>query len=253
VRSPTSFEEYAADGVLVLGGAAAILLQIGDPVVARGVALHSDFARRPMARLRSTLRYVYAVGLGSDQQSRLAAGAVNRAHARVTGARDAHRQLWVAATLHQVGVAVHEQVVGPLNPDVADEIYAASERLGTMLQLPPGAWPADRAAFAAYWAEAVADLEIGDDARAVARALLHNRAIPWWTRPAMPLVRVVTSGLLPGSVREAYGLPWHPRRYRAAIGLVRVLRRVTPRRLRELPSRRLLGGFDLEGQSARIL
>ena len=248
-----SFEEYAADGALVLGGAAAILLQVGDPVVARGVADHSDFARRPMVRLRSTLRYVYAVGLGSEQQSRLAAEAVNGAHARVTGATDAHRQLWVAATLHQVGVSVHEQLVGPLNPDVADEIYAASERLGTMLQLPRGAWPADRAAFAAYWTDAVSCLEIGDDARGIARDLLRNRAIPWWTRPAMPLVRVVTSGLLPASVREAYGLPWHPRRYRAAIGFIRLLRRVTPRRLRELPSRRLLGEFDLRGQSARIL
>ncbi len=243
VRSPTSFEEYAADGVLVLGGAAAILLQVGDPVVARGVAEHSDFARNPMARLRNTLRYVYAVGLGSEQQSQLAAGAVNRAHARVAGATDAHRQLWVAATLHHVGVSVHERVVGPLDPGVADEIYTASERLGTMLQLPAGTWPVDRAAFDSYWADAVAGLEVGDDARGIARDLLRNRAIPWWTRPAMPLVRAVTSGLLPTSVREAYGLPWHPRRYRAAMGFVRLLRRVTPRRLRELPSRRLLAGL----------
>jgi uncharacterized protein (DUF2236 family) len=248
-----TFEEYAADGVLVLGGAAAILLQISDPVVARGVAKHSDFARHPMERLRNTLRYVYAVGLGSEQQSTLAAGAVNRAHARVAGARDEHRQLWVAATLHQVGVTVHEQLVGPLPTEVADEIYAANERLGTALQLPPGAWPADRAAFAVYWADAVAALKVGDDARAIARDLLRNRAIPWWTRPAMPLMRVVTSGLLPATVREAYELPWHPRRYRAAIGLVRLLRRLTPRRLRELPSRRLLGAFDPKGQSARIL
>jgi uncharacterized protein (DUF2236 family) len=248
-----NFEEYAADGALVLGGAAAILLQIGDPVVARGVAEHSDFARHPMERLRSTLRYVYAVGLGSEQQSRLAAGAVNRAHAQVTGARDEHRQLWVAATLHHTGVSVHELLVGPLAPALADEIYAASERLGTALQLPAGTWPADRGAFDAYWADAVAGLEIGDEARGIARDLLRNRAIPWWTRPAMPLVRVVTSGLLPDSVREAYGLAWHPRRYRAAIGFVRALRRVTPRRLRELPSRRLLGEFDVRGQSARIL
>ncbi|HEY4152800.1 MAG TPA: oxygenase MpaB family protein [Pseudolysinimonas sp.] len=248
-----SFAEYAADGVLVLGGAAAILLQVADPVVARGVAQHSDFARNPMARLRNTLSYVYAVGLGSQQQTRLAAGAVNRAHARVTGATDTQRQLWVAATLHRVGMTVHEQLVGPLAPDLADEIYTASARLGTTLQLPAGTWPADRDAFAAYWADAVAGLEIGDDARSIARDLLRNRAIPWWTRPAMPLMRVVTSGLLPPSVREAYGLPWHPRQYRAAIGFVRGLRRVTPRRLRELPSRRLLGALDRKGQSARIL
>ncbi|HEU0206890.1 MAG TPA: oxygenase MpaB family protein [Pseudolysinimonas sp.] len=253
MKSPTSFEEYAADGVLVLGGAAAILLQVGDPVVARGVAEHSDFARRPVDRLRTTLRYVYAVGLGSQQHARLAARAVNRAHARVTGARDADRQLWVAATLHRVGVMLHEQVVGPLSPALADEIYAASERLGSSLQLPPGIWPADRPAFDRYWTDAVAGLDVGDDARAIAHDLLHSRAIPWWMRPAMPLVRVVTSGLLPDSVREAYGLPWHLRGFRAAIGFVRVLRRVTPRRLRELPSRRLLASFDAMGQSARIL
>ena len=251
MRSTAGFEEYAADGALVLGGAAAILLQVADPVVARGVAEHSDFARNPMKRLRNTLSYVYAVGLGSEQQSRLSAGFVDRAHEHVPGAKDPARQLWVAATLQQLGVAVHEQLAGPLAPDVADEIYAAGARLGTMLQLPPGAWPADRAAFAVYWTEAVAGLEVGEQARGIARELLHSRAIPWWTRPAMPLVRVLTSGLLPETVREAYGLPWHPRRYRAAMGFVRGLRRATPRRLRELPSRRLLAGLT-EGQSARI-
>ena len=235
-----SFEEYAADGALVLGGAAAILLQLGDPVVARGVARHSGFARDPMRRLRGTLSYVYAVGLGSAQQARLAAAIVDGAHTRVPGATDVHRQLWVAATLHRVGVTVHEELNGPLDPAVADEIYAAGARLGTMLQVPRGAWPADRAAFEAYWTDAIAALEIGDEARGVARDVLHSRAIPWWTQPAMPLIRVLTSGLLPVSVREAYGLPHHPARYRAAIGFVRVLRRLTPRRLRELPSRRLL-------------
>jgi len=261
MRSPTSFEEYAADGVLILGGAAAILLQVGDPIIARGVAEHSDFARRPMDRLRATLRYVYAVGLGSEQLSRLAAAAVNRAHVGVAGARSADRQLWVAATLHQVGVTVQEELGGPLPAWLADEIYAANARLGTALQLPAGVWPVDRAAFSDYWADAVTALEIGDDARGIARDLLRNHAIPWWTRPAMPLVRTLTSGLLPPSVREAYGLAWHPRRYRAAIAVVRVLRRVTPRRLRELPSRRLLGTgrrcpgrtLDETGQSARIL
>ena len=40
----TAFERYARDSTLVLGGAAAILLQIADPVVGRGVAAHSAFA-----------------------------------------------------------------------------------------------------------------------------------------------------------------------------------------------------------------
>ncbi|MDP9026133.1 MAG: DUF2236 domain-containing protein [Actinomycetota bacterium] len=235
-----NLEEYAADGVLVLGGAAAILLQLADPVVARGVAEHSSFASDPMRRLRNTLSYVYAIGLGDEEQQQLATRYVDARHRGIPGAQDAEHQLWVAATLHEVGRTVHEQVHGALAPDVADEIYAAGARLGTMLQLPEDAWPASRAAFAGYWAAAVAGLEITDVARATAHELLHSRAIPWWSRPAMPLVRTVTGGLLPESVREAYGLPHHPRRYRAAIGFARVLVRVTPRRIRELPSRRLL-------------
>lgn len=235
-----SFEEYAADGVLVLGGAAAILLQIADPVVARGVAEHSSFATDPMRRLRNTLGYVYAVGLGSAEQGAIAAHLVDRAHAGIPGARDAERQLWVAATLHEVGRSVHEQVHGSPPSDVADQIYAAGARLGTMLQLPHGAWPQDRVAFAAYWNATIATLDVGDDARGVAHELLHARAIPWWARPGMPLLRVVTVGLLPPRVRDAYGLTHRPRRYRAAIRFIRVLVRVTPRRLRELPSRRLL-------------
>ena len=55
------FERYARDGALVLGGAAAILLQVADPVVARGVGQHSAFADDPMRRLRHTLGYVYSV------------------------------------------------------------------------------------------------------------------------------------------------------------------------------------------------
>jgi uncharacterized protein (DUF2236 family) len=135
---------------------------------------------------------------------------------------------------------VHELVRGPLPVAIADEIYAAFERLGTALQVPAGAWPADRAAFDAYWADALTALEVTEPARAVARDLLRARAIPWWTRPAMPLVRTVTAGLLPARVRDAYGLAWHPRRFRAAVGFVRVLAAVAPRRLRELPARRLL-------------
>ncbi len=244
-----SLEEYAADGVLVLGGAAAILLQLADPVVASGVAEHSSFASDPMRRLRNTLSYVYAVGLGSEQQSQLMAAQVDRRHRGIPGATDAQHQLWVAATLHQVGRTVHEQVYGPLAPKVADQIYAAGARLGTTLQLPDGAWPASRADFVLYWTDAVAALDVTDSARATAHELLHSRAIPWWTRPAMPLVRTVTAGLLPESVREAYGLPHHAARYRAAIGFVRVLTRVTPRRLRELPSRRLLAALTARGSN----
>jgi uncharacterized protein (DUF2236 family) len=240
VTHSTGYERYARDSTLVLGGGAAILLQLADPVVAAGVAAHSAFADDPVRRLRHTLGYVYAIMLGDPDAVRRAAGYVDRAHAGVPGATDPARQLWVAATLYRVGVQVHELIRGPIDDELADELYAASAQLGTALQLPAAHWPADRVAFDRYWADAVPALQVGDDARAVARDLLHPRHVPLWVRAGMPLGRTLTAGLLPASVREAYGLPSRDRAFRRAVRLARVVARITPRRLRELPSHRLL-------------
>jgi uncharacterized protein (DUF2236 family) len=50
--------DVAREGVLLAGGARAILLQLANPAVGRGVARHSDFASNPLQRLRNTLSYV---------------------------------------------------------------------------------------------------------------------------------------------------------------------------------------------------
>jgi uncharacterized protein (DUF2236 family) len=240
VMQPRDYREYSAEGALIAGGGAAILLQLGDPVVAAGVAAHSDFSSEPMRRLRHTLAYVYAIGLGDPGHAAGAARTVNRAHAPVPGAFDPDHQLWVAATLYAVGMRMHTLLFGRMPAQLADEVYARSAQLGTALQLPPELWPPDRAAFALYWKDAVARLEVTDEARDVAERLLNPVAAPFWLRLAMPLGRVVTAGLLPASVRVAYGLPDEPRKFRTAIRVLRVLARITPRRVRALPSR-LLG------------
>ena len=237
---PRSYRDYASEGSLIIGGGAAILLQLGDPVVARGVAEHSGFASDPIRRLRHTLAYVYSIGLGSRSQSAEAARAVNHAHTPVPGAFDPERQLWVAATLYAVGARAHALLFGRMPERLADEVYARSAQLGVALQMPPELWPADRGAFARYWKDAVAGLVVTPEAREVADRLLHPAVAPLWLRMAMPLGRVVTAGLLPASVRAAYGLPDRPRAFRAAIRLIRVIVRLTPRRVRSLPSR-LLG------------
>lgn len=232
--------QFLADGALIPGGARAILLQVADPVVARGVAEHSDFAVRPMARLRNTLTFVYAVMLGTPEQASLVSRFVDLAHEGIEGATDARHQLWVAATLYESAMSMHVTLFGPLDDDSADEVYHAYAALGTALQVPAGDWPADRAAFAEYWNGAIANLQVTDAARQVARDLLNSRTAAWWVRLAMPLERVLTIGMLPQELRDAYELEHRPRAYRAAIWFVRVLARLTPRRVREWPSRHYL-------------
>ena len=93
-----------------IGGGCAILLQLAQPSVGRGVAEHSDFATRPYDRLINTLTYVTAVACGGDADIRAVHRSIGQAHARVHGeatdalpaysAFDPDLQLWVTATLY---------------------------------------------------------------------------------------------------------------------------------------------------------
>jgi uncharacterized protein (DUF2236 family) len=236
-------ERYASDGVLIVGGARAILLQVADPMVAAGVARHSDFAHRPIERLRNTLTFAYAVVLGTSEDAARVAGFVNRAHVPVNRAEDAALQLWVAATLYDTAVRVHDRVFQPAPDTLADELYRSYAALGTSLQMPAELWPADRRAFGEYWDARLSELSVTDDARRIARDLFAPVTAPTWLRAGLPLGRLLTLDLLPASIREAYGFDWSPhdhRRARRTWTVIRVLAHLTPHRLRAWPYRHYL-------------
>lgn len=210
------------------------------------MAEHSDFARRPQQRLVHTLAYVYAVVFGTADDAVVASAFVDRAHRPVDGADDPDRQLWVAATLYDSAVRMHEILLGPVDPSLAQAVLLAYEPLGRALRVPTGAWPTTVEAFERYWATHLDDLRVTDDARSVVRDLLHPRFAPAWIRAAMPVVRIVTVGMLPGSVRAAYGFAWGPREASRFARMIRVLRVVVaavPAPVRRLPHRVLLRGL----------
>lgn len=253
-RGPGSLADFASEALLIAGGGRAILLQIADPAVGRGVAAHTAFLRDPTARLRNTLAFVYAIGCGTPEDVGRAVALVNGAHRGVRGeaadgrpaydATDAGLQLWVAATLWDSAVRMHELVFGPLPAEAADRIYAEWTPVGASLQMPAELWPADRAAFAEYWDAAVDRLEVSEDARTVADALLSPAVAPLWMRLALPVGRLATAGLLPPRLRAGFGMPWGPRRERRFRLLLAVTRLVYPRlpaRIRHWPRDYCLG------------
>ncbi|MGN8049443.1 oxygenase MpaB family protein [Curtobacterium sp. 22159] len=234
---------FLTDSTPVVTGGRAILLQIADPVVAAGVRRHSDFARRPQQRLAHTLMFVYAVVVGSPADAAVATAFVERAHRPVEGADDVDRQLWVAATLFDSALQAHELFGDPVSPALAEDVLRAYAPIGTALRVPEDRWPTTVADFRAYWAATLPRLEVTDDARGVVRDLLHPRFAPLWVRAAMPLVRVVTVGMLPEVVRAQYRFAWGPReqrRFRRAVRLVRAVRAVAPGWLLRLPGPLLL-------------
>ena len=245
---PANMAEMAAESVLIGAGGRAILLQLADPAVGRGVAAHSDFQADPMKRLRNTLTYVYAVASGTPDDVELVRALVDRAHGPVRApatagdpgydAADAGLQLWVAATLYDSAVNLFELVYGPLDDATADRIYAEHATLGTALQMPAELWPADRDAFRAYWDARIEALAPVPGARVAVARVLHPTVGPLWLRVSMPIGRLLTAGLLPASVRAAFDLPWDAARERRFRRVLRIVCAVYPRlpaRLRHWP------------------
>ena len=139
VMQPRDYRQYAAEGALIAGGGAAILLQLGDPVVGRGgrraqrLLVRADAPAAAHPRATSTRS-----GSATRTRRPRPPASVNRAHAPVPGAFDPDHQLWVAATLYAVGTRMHTLLFGRMSAALADEVYARSEQLGTALQLPRG-------------------------------------------------------------------------------------------------------------------
>ncbi|WP_370254627.1 oxygenase MpaB family protein [Cryobacterium sp. Sr8] len=246
-------QDMGGEAVLIAAGGRSILLQIADPAIGHGVAGHSDFAARPLDRLRGTLTYVYAVTFGTEDEAAQATRQVNRAHGPVRGdgadgtpaysAFTPELQLWVAATLYDSAVTMHELVYGPMEDEVADTVYREYASLGTALQVPPDLWPPDRAAFRAYWRRRLTELRTDATTRSVAVQLLHPRTGPVWLRLAMPLGRLLTVGLLPPEVHRLYNLPWtaaSQRRFDRTVRLIAVVYPALPRRLRHWPKEHFL-------------
>lgn len=206
--------------VLLLGGGRALLMQLAHPLVARGVAEHSDFAADPLARLERTLTATYAVVFGSTAQAARAGNSVRAVHQRVTGvdyrADDPELLLWVHATLVDTALTVHRRFLRPLSPVDAERYYQESTRVAEVFGLSRDRQPEDLSAFRSYMDVMVRRLaeEMTDQSRQLAAAVLHPR-LPRLTAPVMAGVRQLTTGLLPSRLRRAYALGWDGRRQAA--------------------------------------
>ncbi|GGC16247.1 oxygenase MpaB family protein [Cellulomonas carbonis] len=229
---------------LLLAGPAALLLQVAHPLVAAGVAAHSDFVDDPLRRLRGTLDAVLTVTFGDTEQVRGAAARVAGAHAPVRGrlpvrvgdvaagtpyrAQDPTLARWVLTTLEWSAVRATEVFVRPLGPDERDAYHRDMGVLGVVLGVDARDLTTDWASVEELVTEHVAStLAVDGTARGLARDVLDP------TPPVLPrglrrLPALVAAGLLPPAVRIAYGLPWR-RRERAAFAVLRLtVRAVLP-------------------------
>ena len=221
-----------SESALLLGGGRALLMQLAHPAVAQGVADHSDFRADPFARLQRTLQATYTIVFGTTEEAHRAAASVNAVHERVQGsgysALDPELLLWVHATLVDTALRVHRRFLGPLPEADAETYYQQSCLIAELLGCPRSDQPEDLAAFRAYVRQMVATLEVTDEARTLAAAVLSPR-VPWVLGPAFGLVRQLTVGLLPPPLRVGYRLSWDPARQAAFTAATVTARQVLSR------------------------
>ncbi len=213
------------EGVLLLGGGRALLMQVAHPSVANGVAEHSSYRARRLGRLLRTLRLTLTIAFGSPAQAEAAAAAINAVHERVRGegyrATDPDLLTWVLATLIDTALVVYGRFVGPLPPEAAEAYYRDMQALGRVLGIPEGFMPPAVAQFEAYVAGMIDGLHVSDNGRAIADELLRPAS---WMWP----VREISAGLLPPGLRRQFGLSWGPRREWALDWSARASRAIIP-------------------------
>jgi uncharacterized protein (DUF2236 family) len=156
-------------------------------------------------------------------------------------AQDPELLLWVHATLIDSAIIAYDLFVKPLSADEKSLYYEDSKKLAQLFGIPDLIIPASPADFNAYMMRMVMSdaLAVGPMARSLAHEIVYPR--PWLLRPAAPLFRVVTAGLLPERLRNAYGLSWNERRekiFRLVAKAVRYSRPLLPRPLRIVPNAR---------------
>ena len=263
------------EAMLLLGaGPRALLLQIAHPLVAAGVAEHSDFRADPWARLSGTLRSYLRIVYGTadaarGEISRLGAlhrgirgnvieDAARRRHGSRYSALDPDLSLWVHATLVDSTIAAYDAWLEPLDREHRARYYEETLPVGRAFGIPASRLPPDLEAFESYVEAMLAPggpIEVGDVARELADGILHPPLGPAVAAAGWPFTRLAGAadavptrayswlfwpaiGLLPAHVREGYRLPWGPRQKLVSTWLVatwQAWRPALPPSFRQMP------------------
>jgi uncharacterized protein (DUF2236 family) len=246
------------EGVLMVGGGAALILQVAHPLVAAGVAEHSNYREDPWGRLYRTLDLTTKIVFGDTRTAEEAAERIRSVHKRVHGvtdedggryakgtpydANDPELLMWVHATLVHTALDVYQRYVAALTIAEQQRYYEEQKILAEMVGVPREHMPPGLADFNQYFNEMIESDRIAMTGalRDVVDATLRPDLL-FIARPLVEALNLATVGLLPSRLREELGLPWTPTRERlleaSRLALSRVIP-VLPSLLREFPPAR---------------
>jgi uncharacterized protein (DUF2236 family) len=223
----------------------AVLMQIAHPLVAAGVAEHSQFRKHRLARLYRTSLAAAAITFGSKDFALSAIRSINRKHQQVHGllrsacgifpagtpydANDPDLKLWVLSTITDSTLLVYDLFVSRLSAEDRERYYADSLKVADLFGIPRSIVPPSYDDFRVYMDRMLHEgvIHVGDDAKNIVGALFAR------TPSGLLLFAgsAVSIALLPDRVREEFGYRWKiPREswWERIPRVCRRLRRYTP-------------------------
>jgi uncharacterized protein (DUF2236 family) len=239
------------EGIILLGGGCASLLQLAHPYVAHAVDQHSQTRTDATGRFARTFSQVFAMVFGDLDHALAAARRVHAMHTTVRGAigedvgrfrrgeryaandRDALK--WVLATLVQTALDVYELLVAPLTALERETYYDESRLFGYLFGLGDDVMPGSYTEFVRWYRGVLASdvIAVGEPAAAMRGFLFAPTS-----RAREPFVRwytTITAGLLPAKLRAPFGFAWgeaERRAFQRSLGVLRVAHRTMPRRFK---------------------
>ena len=246
--------------VLLLAGGRALLMQLAHPKVAAGVIEHSRFQEDPFGRLYRTMSTMWSIVFDERAESVAALERVENVHRKVRGlvsqkepsfagagydASDQELLLWVHATLIDSAMIAYDRFVAPLREADRIDYYNDSIKLARLFGIEETIIPSGLAEFEEYMKQMLNGgvIAVGSTAKKLAQDVLYAR--PWVFKPAGPLFRFVTAGLLLEKLRDDYDLSWSKRKAKmffAIAAAIRAARPLVPTPLRVVPNARKAEG-----------
>lgn len=243
------------EAVLLAGGGRALLMQIAHPLVAAGVARHSNFESEPLGRLWRTLDLTLTIVFGNAGAALAAVEQIERRHTPVHGTLSSHAGRfekgakydandlellhWVHATLIDSAMTTFERFVRPFRTGEREAFYEESKTTARLFGVPDELIPDALADFEDYMAAIMASdvLAFGDDGRRVAASIM-DPPLPVGLRQIATSGRILTEGMIPQPLRAKLDYRWSASRQRKlerAQSFARNVLPLLPARLRYFP------------------
>lgn len=203
---------------MMVGGVAALLLQMLHPAVLAGVWDHSNFRTDMLGRLRRTARFIAVTTYGERAEAKAAIARVRAVHAHIGGtlpdgtpyrADDPALLAWVHVSEAWCFLAAWQTYGNHrLTPAQEDSYFDDFAAIGSALGADP--LPRDRAGTLQALRTTREQLVADGRTREVARLVLHQTPANPLAIPIQRLVMQAAIDLLPAWARRMHGLSGSP-------------------------------------------